>query len=71
MAEHTSTPEATQLGLCLQCGRAYPVRADGEHGIRPVGTDGRCLCGCREFTPITDDDSVDTRTRVSDGLMRQ
>lgn len=66
MAERTSTAEAMQLGLCLQCGRAYPVRADRGHGFRPVGTDGRCLCGCREFTPVTDGDAVRTPGRVSE-----
>jgi hypothetical protein len=60
MAERTSAAPV-QLGLCTECGRAYPVQAAGDHGFQPVGTDGRCLCGCREFVPITDDDSVQTR----------
>ena len=60
MAEHTSTPEATQLGLCTECGRAYTVQAVGDQEFQPVGTDGSCLCGSHEFTPITAD-SVRTR----------
>jgi hypothetical protein len=40
-------PEA--LGVCTQCGRSYPVFRDGDRW-HPIGTDGTCRCGGREFT---------------------
>jgi hypothetical protein len=45
--------EPTLLGVCTDCGRAYPTQADADR-LRPIGTDGNCRCGNDEFEALNE-----------------
>lgn len=44
--------ETESLGRCTECGTAYPLYRESEKW-HPVGTDGSCQCGNREFTSMS------------------
>lgn len=52
--EPSTGGEPTLLGICTNCGRAYPIQTDADR-FRPIGTDGSCRCGNDEFEALPDD----------------
>ncbi|GAD52171.1 hypothetical protein MBEHAL_0931 [Halarchaeum acidiphilum MH1-52-1] len=53
MAETPDTggrPE--HVAECTACGRVYPVRSDADGELRPIGTDGACVCGNETFAAL-------------------
>ncbi|MFB6077905.1 MAG: hypothetical protein ABEJ80_02860 [Halarchaeum sp.] len=42
-----------RVGECTACGRVYPLQVDGGD-LRPIGTDGDCVCGNDTFDALAD-----------------
>ncbi len=38
------------VGQCTVCGKVYPIEKTATNEVRPIGTDGTCLCGNSNFT---------------------
>lgn len=50
------TPQS--FGKCRSCGKTYLVRTEGEQ-LRPLGTDGDCVCGNDSFRLLDEADAGD------------
>jgi len=45
-------PEA--FARCSRCEHVHAARRTADGDLRPVGTDGECVCGHDEFEPFAD-----------------
>jgi len=43
-----------RVGECTACGRVYPLQVDDSGTLRPIGTDGDCVCGNDTFDALAD-----------------
>ena len=45
-------PEA--FARCSRCEHVYSARRTADGDLRPIGTDGECVCGNDEFEPFAE-----------------
>ncbi|SIR32798.1 hypothetical protein SAMN05421858_2271 [Haladaptatus litoreus] len=45
--------EPTVIAKCTECGDIYPAQEATDGNYRPIGTNGSCNCGNRDFEPAT------------------